>query len=231
MFAYMMKVLPTLLDAVVEEVNADKDHSETFRTEPWSGQPNEVVETRYIQLVRRLVREGRNVVLVGEPGSGKSTTAMAACEKPVPVVLTFSRNLPVSILKTFVNTLRVVGPRRLISADAAVVGDAVIDGEVRRLPLIDEFVVFSVTMVTWCLTRALKIPIIAMLATDKKYYAETRKILELAGFEVVEIRPDKHTVKEVLRAHGLQGSPRTNNPREELKRFSERSSSLSQSDE
>ncbi len=226
-----MKVLPTLLDAVVEEVNADKDHSETFRTEPWSGQPNEVVETRYIQLVRRLVREGRNVVLVGEPGSGKSTTAMAACERPVPVVLTFSRNLPVSILKTFVNTLRVVGPRRLISADAAVVGDAVIDGEVRRLPLIDEFVAFSVTMVTWCLTRALKIPIIAMLATDKKYYAETRKILELAGFEVVEIRPDKHTVKEILRAHGLQGSPRTNNPREELKRFSERSSSLSQSDE
>ncbi len=226
-----MRVLPTLLDAVVEEINADKDHSENFRTEPWSEQPEEVVETEYIRRVRRLVEEGRNVVLVGEPGVGKSTTAVAACKRPAPIVLTFGRNLPVSIFKTFVNTLRVAGLRGLVSADAVVVGDAVIEDRVRRLPLIDEAVVFSVAVATWCLARVLKIPVIAMLATDKKYYDEARRILELAGFEVVEIKPDKHIVEDVLRAHGLQGSPKTDNPRKELKRFSERSSNRSQSDE
>ncbi len=226
-----MRVLPKLLDAVVEEVNTDKDHSENFRTEPWSGQPEEVVETEYIQRVQRLVEEGQDVVLVGEPGVGKSTTAVAACKRPVPVVLTFSGNLPVSILKTFVNTLRAAGLRRLVSADAIVVGDAVIENRVRRLPLIDEATVLSVTVVTWCLARVLKIPIVAMLATDKKYYSEARRILELAGFEVVEIKPDKHTVENVLRAHGLQGSPKTDNPRKELKRFFERSSNRSRYDE
>ncbi|WP_456481342.1 hypothetical protein [Methanopyrus sp.] len=226
----MAKTLPTLLDAIVEEINADKDHSETFRTEPWSERPDKVVETRYTRLVRRLVREGRNVVLVGEPGVGKSTTAIAACERPAPIVLTFGGSVPTSILKTIVNTLRATGLRRLLTADAIVVGDAVVEGKVRRLPMIDEIAVLSVVMITWCLTRILRVPIIAMLATGKKYYSKARKILELGGFEVVEIEPDRRTVEEVLRAHGLQGSPRTSNPRKELKRFYERSSNRSRSD-
>jgi len=210
------------LNAVVEEVNSDKDHSETFRVEVWEGPPERVVETEHIRRVRELVRRGRDVLLVGEPGSGKSTTAVAACERPYPIVLTFGGNLPASILKTFVNTLRRAGPRELLRADAIVVGDARIEGPVTRLPVIDELCVLLALGLLLAVARLLGKPIVAMLASDKSYYRRARRLLEESGFEVVEIEHTRESVRKILRAYGVRGRPSSRNPRRELSRHARR---------
>ncbi len=221
MLAYM-RVLTTLLDAIVREVNSDKDHAETFRVEVWEEPPERIVETEYVRRVRRLIREGRSVLLVGEPGAGKSTTAVAACERPYPVVLTFGGNIPLSVFKTLVNTLRRVGPIRLLRSDAILIGDALIEGPLTRLPGLDEACTLLALGLLLAASRLLRKPVVAMLASDKSYYRPARELMERAGFEVVEIEHTRKSVERILRAHGVRGRPSTRNPRRELTRLARR---------
>ncbi len=214
---YMVRVLPRLVDMIVDEVNSDEDHEEEYRTEPWEPPDHPVVETEYVRRVRELVKGGENVLLVGEPGAGKSTTALAAVDVPYVIVLTFDKNLPVSSIKTVIRTLkRSGGLRSVLRADALLIGDALMLSELRRIPIADEFTVLIAALGLTLVNVLLRTPVIAMLASDKSYYPLMRRLMEAAGYEVVEIEPDEETVRTIMKAHGFDGEPTVDNPRRAL---------------
>ncbi len=214
-----MRVLPKLVDMIVDEINSDEDHEAEYRTDPWEPPDHPVVETEYVERVRELVRKGENVLLVGEPGAGKSTTALAAVDDPYVVVLTFDKNLPVSSIRTVANTLRRSGGlRSVLSADAVLIGDALMLSDLRRLPVIDEITVILATLGLALVNVLLRTPIVAMLASDKSYYPILRELMEASGYEVVEVKPDEDTVRKILRAHGFEEEPPVSNPRKALTR-------------
>ncbi len=214
---YMVRILPRLVNMIVDEVNSDEDHEEEYRTEPWKPPDHPVVETEYVKRVRELVGKGENVLLVGEPGAGKSTTALAAVDSPYVVVLTFDKNLPVSSIRTVIKTLKQSGGlRSVLRADAILIGDALMLSDLRRIPIVDELTVLAAALGLTIINALLRTPVIAMLASDKSYYPLMRKLMEAAGYEVVEIEPDEEVIRTIMKAHGFDGEPTADNPRRAL---------------